>query len=101
MKKKVFRISSIFIASTFLIMAWGSGSVENKNEEVNQNIENKDNVQETTKPKEKISCYVCGKDLTNEINKIEPMSTPGTWYCTPCYKSTMDEINEKLDMQGY
>ena len=88
MKKKVFRISSILIASVFVLMAWSSGSDDSK-------------IEESTKPQEKISCYVCGEDLTNEINKIEPMSTPGTWYCTPCYKSTMKDINDQLDIEGY
>jgi hypothetical protein len=88
MKKKVFRISSILIASVFILMAWSSGSDDSK-------------IEESTKPQEKISCYVCGEDLTNEINKIEPMSTPGTWYCTPCYKSTMQDINDQLDIEGY
>ena len=89
------KVNPILYVSFFVIMGfvlftkpWRSNSDDSK-------------IEESTKPQEKISCYVCGEDLTNEINKIEPMSTPGTWYCTPCYKSTMQDINDQLDIEGY
>jgi len=47
-----------------------------------------------------ISCLVCGKDLTNDYNRISPNGN-NYYYCTLCYRKTMREINEKLKAEGY
>jgi len=45
-------------------------------------------------------CYVCNKDLTNDPARIDPLAN-GNYYCTPCYRKTMREINQQLKYEGY
>lgn len=48
----------------------------------------------SSKPKEKISCIICSKDLTNDYNRISPNGKG--YYCTPCYKQTMRDVNSDI-----
>lgn len=54
----------------------------------------------TSKPQEKISCMVCGKDLTDDYNRIAPNGN-GNYYCTPCYQATMRDIHQDMKAEGY
>lgn len=49
---------------------------------------------------EKIACMTCGKDLTNDYNR---MLTPSgnAWWCTPCYQATMNEVYDDMEAKGY
>jgi hypothetical protein len=93
MKKGNFlkHLASILTIGIFMFMAVSSGSDSSseKNEEAD------------AKPKERIGCTVCGKDLTNDLNKIQSIATSGVWYCTPCHRSTMDNITDELEAEGY
>lgn len=61
---------------------------------------NKASKASTSKPKEKISCMVCSKDLTDDYNRIAPNGN-GNYYCTPCYQATMRDIHEDMKAEGY
>jgi hypothetical protein len=60
----------------------------------------KENEQEVTEPKKEIHCMVCGKDLTDDYNRISP-NFNGNYYCTPCYEQTMREVHEDMQAEGY
>lgn len=51
------------------------------------------------KPKEKIFCINCGKDLTDDYNRIRPSGAG--YYCTPCYQQTMRHIHAEMRAEGY
>ncbi|GAA4776808.1 hypothetical protein GCM10023230_29970 [Flavobacterium hankyongi] len=53
-----------------------------------------------TEPKKKINCMVCGKDLTEDYNRISPNGN-GNYYCTPCYKATMRDVHREIQAEGY
>lgn len=53
-----------------------------------------------SEPKKQISCMVCGKDLTDDYNRIAP-NGHDAYYCTPCYKATMRDVNESIKAEGY
>src|ERR1700761_7754890 len=52
-------------------------------------------------PVEKIVCWRCGKDLTNDHNRIETSFNPERWECTPCYEATMKEVHDEMKSEGY
>lgn len=87
MKNKFLKITGAILISAFFVgMAFGSGESDNKSENSN-------------KQPEKISCMVCGKDLTNDHNRIAPNGNG--YYCTPCYKQTMRQVHDDIRAQGY
>lgn len=77
---------AILISVFFIAMAFGSGDSKSKSENSNT-------------PPQKISCLVCGKDLTNDHNRIAPNGDH--YYCTPCYKQTMRNVHEEIRAEGY
>jgi hypothetical protein len=65
---------------------------------------NNDNSNPSTsvsQPVEKINCWRCGKDLTNDVNRIETSFNPAKWECTPCYEATQKEIHDEMKAEGY
>ena len=60
----------------------------------------KEGQEKASQPKEHIECMVCGKDLTNDYNRIAPNGN-SNYYCTPCYKQTMREVHEDIQAEGY
>ncbi|MGQ2985356.1 hypothetical protein [Flavobacterium sp.] len=56
--------------------------------------------EKANEPKQEIHCMVCGKDLTDDYNRISPNGN-GNYYCTPCYKQTMREVHEDIRAEGY
>lgn len=59
----------------------------------------KESLEEANKPKEKISCIMCGKDLTDDYNRICPNGKG--YFCTPCYEKTMRGVNSDIQSEGY
>jgi hypothetical protein len=59
----------------------------------------KDSLERANQPKEEIHCLLCGKNLTDDYNRIAPNGN--NYYCTPCYKQTMREVHEDIQAQGY
>lgn len=54
----------------------------------------------TNEPKKKINCMVCGKDLTDDYNRIAP-NGHDAYYCTPCYQATMRQVHKDIQAEGY
>ena len=76
----------------FLIFMWAN--------KCDSDLKRKTETNTTSEPKKKISCMVCGKDLTDDYNRISPNGN-GNYYCTPCYKQTMRDVHESIQAQGY
>lgn len=75
------------------------GGVYLFDEENSSKTENK--VTETeNKPKEKKSCKKCGKDLTDDYNRMLAPSGTG-YFCTLCYRKLRREVDEELKAEGY
>jgi DNA-directed RNA polymerase subunit N (RpoN/RPB10) len=91
MKNKYLKtVGSALIAGAFLFIAFGSGDSESEK-----------NSSTSNEPKKKIKCFMCGKDLTDDYNRISPNYNE-IYYCTaPCYQKLKSEVSDDLEMQGY
>ncbi len=76
----------------FIIFMWANKCDNNLNKEAEANTNNQS--------QNKITCMVCGKDLTDDYNRISPNGN-GNYYCTPCYKATMRNVHEEIQAEGY
>jgi hypothetical protein len=87
MKKNLIKtICSTLIIVSFLFIALASGETESNSSE--------------NKQVEKINCAMCGKDLTNDFNRICPNG--GAYYCTAqCYQKLKKEVSDDLESEGY
>lgn len=85
-KKYLKTIGSTIIVGAFLFLAFGSD--RSKSEKTNE-------------PKKKINCAMCGKDLTDDYNRISPNYNE-FYYCTaPCYQKLKSDVSDDLESQGY
>jgi hypothetical protein len=55
---------------------------------------------EASQPKKEITCTSCGKNLTNDYNRMEPLNN-GNFYCMPCYYSMKNDIQSEMKAEGY
>lgn len=79
-------IGSTLIVGAFLFFAFGSD--DSKSEKTNE-------------PKKKINCMMCGKDLTDDYNRISP-NFNDNYYCTaPCYQKLKSDVSDDLESEGY
>ena len=49
--------------------------------------------------KKEIHCVVCGKNLTDDYNRI--YANENSYYCTLCYEKTMKDIHDEMRAEGY
>lgn len=74
----VFVVTALLSIRSYMSSDKDSGKVENK----------------------EIHCKQCGKDLTNDFNRISPMEVKG-YYCMPCYNGIQRDIKEEMILEGY
>ena len=82
-------IGSALIVGAFTLLSFGSGESDSN--------KNSSSASETN---EKVSCAMCGKDLTDDVmGRISPNGS--SYYCyTPCYQKFKGEVSDDLEAQG-
>ena len=91
MKKQYLKtIGSTLIVGAFLFLALGSDPPKSEN-----------NASSSNEPEKKINCMMCGKDLTNDYNRISPNSNDNYFCTAPCYQKLKSDVSDDLESQGY
>lgn len=82
-------IGSTLIVGAFTLLSFGSGESESN-----------ENSSSASEPNKKVTCAMCGKDLTDDLNRISPNG--GSYYCySPCYQKLKGEVSDDLEAEGY
>lgn len=85
------KIIIVFGVLFFMLILWARKC----DSEMEQQIK-----EDASKPKKEIFCTVCNKNLTDDYNRMEPLNN-GNFYCTPCYKSMKNDIDNEIKAEGY